>query len=1133
MLHDLKLPHRGSSEDDKLRVGLGLDASPQDAAFIADWIGKLILFPPGSFKITVAQGLSAEDCRFLQMYGKDDVWKQGQPGGLNLVETKIVASRFLASGAFLESERFLPALLASADLNTRISEIGEDMLKRAAPAISLEDESLVLRLLSLYLGNSSSDGPLPARGPLQIKILSFLCRSVKATTFGPQIVQVVEGGLLPVPTLRNGMVGPKQGLETSKVQAQVFSFVNWFARVGSPLEKNAVALALVKKLQGYIGSQGWPKPNSEISRQNSLESNSRNYAYESIGLLAKACQEKLLLEPQLELLRWLFTSLSRDDSGRDTSTSIEDALASVLDTFAAGLSAEMEESLTELLLQQMSLKEGDFDETNARIARSTRYIALRFANRCLPFKNTKARWIDLLAIGAVPDERSEVIEEGKKGLDPNWLENLRPYSSPRSNRNPENSLPKFEDLIGEFFGNEINRKEKHMEWRQLTSSYGPAIVFCRCVLFHEALTSLSKRTLAVDANWKKNIDALVTYDENARNDVTEFLHRLPLSTRDALTNFFEWVLGAFVTEKPKDVDDIGDCLLELCSLSPDDILVEHAAKVAILKNTILGNPHRPRYIASRVFGILASLDGCPTTIREHMEAVFREKVKSWRQAVGSDVHQVHGSLLALAYLLTRQKIRVRREIDWTKFKVQDVEKPMEVSWEMECLTSTLSILDSSGDRELLEAAIESANQLSLFAILTPASFPSSFKAELGLAKLMERAEAGDERAISTMGHFAMQCEESESEASLLNSIINMLYSLHAKRQAELQFAVGAALSCAASGWQSKSLVGALDVAGLPRSQPRSTTLKQILTRVFQDCKTTKPALRQGAIIWLICLVEYCGHLKELQSQLRTCQAIFKSFLSDRDSLNQESASRGLTLVYEKGDKALKDDLVRDLVMSFTGPSTTGLQGNVSLETELFEPGALPTGEGSVTTYRDIMNLAAEVGDPGLVYRFMSMASNNAIWSSRAAFGRFGLSSILSDSNVNGYLAQNPKLYPALYRYRFDPNTNVRAAMNDIWTALVKDPSAVININFELIMDDLLKNILGKEWRVRQASCAAIADLVQGRPLQKYERYLEKIWELTFKVNFPMQNVGLCSSFDRFVMTSKSRSVQRRWPWQEF
>ena len=57
-------------------------------------------------------------------------------------------------------------------------------------------------------------------------------------------------------------------------------------------------------------------------------------------------------------------------------------------------------------------------------------------------------------------------------------------------------------------------------------------------------------------------------------------------------------------------------------------------------------------------------------------------------------------------------------------------------------------------------------------------------------------------------------------------------------------------------------------------------------------------------------------------------------------------------------------------------------------------------------------------------------------------------------------------------------------MNDIWNSLVKDSSATIDKHFDAIMDDLLISILAKEWRVRQATCAAIADLIQGRGIDK-------------------------------------------------
>jgi proteasome component ECM29 len=215
-------------------------------------------------------------------------------------------------------------------------------------------------------------------------------------------------------------------------------------------------------------------------------------------------------------------------------------------------------------------------------------------------------------------------------------------------------------------------------------------------------------------------------------------------------------------------------------------------------------------------------------------------------------------------------------------------------------------------------------------------------------------------------------------------------------------------------------------------------------------------------------------------------------LTARDELVQETASRGLALVYEKGDASLKGDLVKDLVASFTGTKT---QLKVDDDTELFDAGALPTGEGkSITSYKDIINLANEVGDQSLIYRFMALATNAATWTARSAFGRFGLSDILSDAELD------PKIYPKLYRYRFDPNPNVRRSMDDIWKAVVKDQTVTIDVHFDAIMADLLKSILdGREWRVREASCAAIADLVYGQPYLKYEKYYIDIWQVSLRV----------------------------------
>ena len=216
----MTLPARGSKEDIELRESLGLSDKVDDAVFVATWSGKLILFGLRKAGATRCPGLTTEDCRFLQLYGKKETWTPNVLGGLSLVETKVVAAKFLASGAFLDTERFLPALFASADPNSRLSDIGDDILKRATSAISFEDPVIVQQLYEIYLGTRGADGSLPARVPLQTKILTLLCKSKLASSFVPQSIQIVREGLSTPKSAQHetGISTPKQGLEASKLR---------------------------------------------------------------------------------------------------------------------------------------------------------------------------------------------------------------------------------------------------------------------------------------------------------------------------------------------------------------------------------------------------------------------------------------------------------------------------------------------------------------------------------------------------------------------------------------------------------------------------------------------------------------------------------------------------------------------------------------------------------------------------------------------------------------------------------------------------------------------------------------------------------------------------------------------------
>src|SRR4051812_26712998 len=150
LLPQLRVPSRGSKEDTELRHQLGLDEHQDDTKFLASWFGKLILLtlvraaPSG----VTCPGLSVKEYEFLTLSGKQETWDPSSNEGLNLTQTKITVLNFLASGAFTDEERFLPALFASADSNSRISGIGDDLLKRST--VSLEDAELARSLFGIY-----------------------------------------------------------------------------------------------------------------------------------------------------------------------------------------------------------------------------------------------------------------------------------------------------------------------------------------------------------------------------------------------------------------------------------------------------------------------------------------------------------------------------------------------------------------------------------------------------------------------------------------------------------------------------------------------------------------------------------------------------------------------------------------------------------------------------------------------------------------------------------------------------------------------------------------------------------------------------------------------------------------------
>ncbi|KAI1170838.1 proteasome component ECM29 [Nemania sp. FL0916] len=1062
LLLDVKIPGRGSADDLALRQSVGL-TNPLDARYIADWLGKLFLLRQdlalASEDDMVAKlaaspsGLTKDDVAFLR--NKDPkLWQPNIPNSLSLPECKSKAAAFLASGAFQDDERYLPIICAAGSSDSRTSSVADDVLKRSS--VDLESESVVR---SLFVAHST----LPAAH--RIQILRLLSKSTRACIPTQQVVDAVKDDF----ALTTGDKCPIVGLEALKLHKALLSFLSWVARNSSQsgTADTQMGPALVIILKDYILAQGWPIPNPRNSQaQSQDEQRLRAIAYETIGTLAGvSCFEN---RAKNSLLKWLFDSLVSDPSA-DIVVYIESALSSMMTLFRSPDSAQQRD-LEALLLEYMNSPE-------TQNIRTARHVVVRFANNCIPYSNITARWIGILAAAAGSSDRRDILEEGQRGLDPWWASKLHPDEPLQ--------FPSWSELASFLFDATPRQVEEHEMAVDQTSRYALypndrlqafpiAIRFVKQQFF---LTALAEKKVEID--WESRLETRIHNDLVARNSIREYIDTVD---PNSILLLLYAALDGLRDHPDVGAEDCITCLADILTFAPTKPIVSVLAKRSHeLLSLRRSNNQRIRQLASKAFGILAPWDDQASL---HVTNL-REFLSSTNEPTASLSGQYQSSLTYLASYISRATYYDRLSV---------TEAPDHIQFVSKCALAGMMGSDSS----IQNASMDSLAQLWTADIGWPSQEGDIITI---IDRLMSLSLQGNEKAIYALGRLAVpkSSQTSGNGQTPAEKVLEKLFDLSDIKRTELHFATGEAIAAAIARWDSDSVQLSIDaqpaghgediINGL-RKKPQE--VKAALDRLISNCKATKPSLIKASGIWLFCIIQYCSGLPDVQSRLRDCQVAFMRLLTARDELVQETASRGLALVYEKGDESLKGDLVKDLVGSFTGTKT---QLKVDEDTELFDVGALPTGEGkSITSYKDIIDLANEVGDQRLIYKFMALATNAATWTARSAFGRFGLSNILSDAELD------PKIYPKLYRYRFDPNSNVRRSMDDIWKAVVKDQTVTIDAHFEAIMTDLLKSILdGREWRVREASCAAIADLIYGQPYAKYEKYYVDIWRVALRV----------------------------------
>lgn len=834
-----------------------------------------------------------------------------------------------------------------------------------------------------------------------------------------------------------------------RLKQATVSFVRWFTSINSLDDtSNDTVSNIAKQIQLYLSDVSSDKTNPNYL-------SNRLFQYETLGLLWKKSKHLLTVLH----IEFLIDMLNKDD--KELQPTILDCLFGLTDNLKS-LSAIERIRLKEMFINLFQ-QPNDISSTNANI-NQLRFLGVKYINALYGFDDAQARIINIL--GQSKNDKIETIEESKKGLNP--------YLFALSNNTISEKTVEFPS-----FSLTINYILRYQNIINLDVALNFAI---RCLI----MNSISNHDTIVttDQYWETRIDKALEIDHTVKDLLVKNLQEFHDLGDDITSDFDDSSLKQFIDLSFKYIIEsnsvsVLSLLTKIVTLCPESVtssLTNHIP--ALLTSGSAFVSHESYHYISQLTGLI-----CTTS------SVSDDEILNF-----IDILMKQESISSVAAIISRLTLRNRasviREELFTRV-LELIEKHLN-------LTSTKS----------MKISLDAISELSMFNCLGPtvklSQSVDSFKAKV-IEVLRPLVKKCYEPAVYTWCYLALTVNNSEFSTQTPTPFEEVIYETHTAKQMDNLFATGEGLAILSDGWASKNMKDLNDISSIPSPTGLNPNrCRVILDQVLTYCKTTKPNLRKAACIWLLSLVQYCAD-KIILERINEIQSAFMRFLSDREEIIQEAASRGLSITYESGGYEIQETLVHNLLSSFTDSNKTSkelMNGYIDNETQLFDEGVLNTGDGeSISTYKDVLNLASEVGNPGLVYKFMSLAKNSALWSSKKGIA-FGLSAVLDKEKLDKLLKENPKLadklIPKLFRYKYDPSTSISRTMNNIWDSLILDNKSTLDNNFDSIIKEVLSGMGNREWRIREASTAALQDLLRQCEFDKFENDLEKIWMMAFR-----------------------------------
>nr|XP_010313220.1 proteasome adapter and scaffold protein ECM29 isoform X1 [Solanum lycopersicum] len=988
----------------------------------------MVLYQPTSQSSTCPAGLSIAQCD--RVTGKrqltNDYLRNVKLGILNVVQAME-----------LSTELVYPLYVAaSSDCQESIVKRGEELHKKNASGVNLEDANLVSKLFVLFNGTAGTDQippesrVSPGNPSLRAKLMSIFCRSITAANSFPLTLQCIFGCIYGSNT-------------TSRLKQLGMEFTVWVFKHGTMdqlrLMGPVILTGILKSLDGYSAAES-----DVIARE------TKAFAFQAIGLLAKRMPQ--LFRDKVDVASRLFAALQSE--AQFLRLTIQEATNSLAFAYK-GAPQNVLNDLEALLLRSSQVEESE-----------VRFCAMRWATLLFDMQHCPSRFICM--VGAA-DTKLDIREIALEGLFPD--EDQRKAVSKSLNL----KYPKLCDMLDYIIQQQ------------------PALLDSASVAGSKLLFP-SKSYVAMIKFLLRCFEA-----DMKQNNLVEGAHFS--ATVEKLCLLLE---HAMAYEGSVDLHaNASKALISVGSHMPEVITSRYVDKVAWMKQFLGHIDLDTRESISRLIGIAS----CSLPLRS-LSDLISELIASISTTPKLRFEMQHGVLCTLGYVTANC---MSRTISIPEALLQST---------LKCLVDVVNLETAT----LASFAMQALGHVGLcvplpLLLVDSSSVPILVVLREKLSKLLAGEDVkAVQKIVISLGHLCVK----ELSSSHLNIALDLIFSLSQSKVEDILFGAGEALSFLWGGvpvtadmilksnytslsMSSNFLMG--DVSSTSSTCVESEanedghgTVRDAITRkIFDDLLySSRKQERCAGTVWLLSLTMYCGQHQAIQKLLPDIQEAFSHLLAEQNELTQELASQGLSVVYELGDASMKKSLVNALVGTLTGSGKRKRAVKLVEDSEVFQEGTIgesPSG-GKLSTYKELCNLANEMGQPDMIYKFMDLANYQASLNSKrgAAFGFSKIAKHAGDA-LQPYLHA---LVPRLLRYQYDPDKNVQDAMTHIWRSLIPDSKKSIDEHFDLIMDDLLTQSGSRLWRSREASCLALSDVIQGRKFDQVEKHLKRIWTTAYR-----------------------------------